>query len=109
METTNILEGTRAYMSKIQDVSNRDIQENYPTTWESGQAPTFEMTEGSKYFKIIRIQLQKSVFCFVEKATGNIYKAATWTRPAKHSRGNVFSDILPLTEASLYIRLKRRK
>lgn len=33
---------------------------------------------------------QVSVFCFIDKATGNVLKPATWATPAKHARGNVY-------------------
>lgn len=29
---------------------------------------------------------------FVEYATGDIFKCATWRAPAKHARGNIFSE-----------------
>ena len=36
----------------------------------------------------------RSVFCFVEKATGNVYKAASWKAPAKGIRGNILRPAL---------------
>ena len=41
--------------------------------------------------KRIRLFDDHGVFCFID-SEGNIYKAATWDRPAKHIRGNIFSD-----------------
>jgi len=43
---------------------------------------------GSKYAKLI-CQDSGSVFCFVELASGDIYKAASYAAPAKHARGNI--------------------
>lgn len=46
--------------------------------------------KGSKYYRIWSEQgSSKSVYCFVEKETGDIYKAASWKIPAKHARGNI--------------------
>lgn len=44
---------------------------------------------GKKYHKIV--QDERSVYGFVDNQ-GNIYKAASWARPAKHARGNIFSE-----------------
>ena len=43
-------------------------------------------TKGSKYFKVIR---GTSAYCFIEKETGDIFKAASWRAPAKGARANV--------------------
>jgi hypothetical protein len=34
----------------------------------------------------------RSVYCFVDKTNGNILKSASWKAPAKHARGNIFSE-----------------
>lgn len=49
---------------------------------------TMEFREGGRYVKIT--QNSGSVFLFVDKANGDILKAATWSAPAKHARGNIF-------------------
>lgn len=41
---------------------------------------------GRRYIKVITAG---SVYAFVEIATGDIYKPATWTAPAKYVRGNI--------------------
>lgn len=52
-----------------------------------------EFAEGSKYVKIVSVSAggSRSVHSFVEKSTGNIWKAASWAAPARNfTRGNVF-------------------
>jgi hypothetical protein len=52
-----------------------------------------EFEPGSKYVKVVKISSggSRSVHSFVEKETGNIWKAASWKAPAKNfARGNVF-------------------
>jgi len=52
-----------------------------------------EFEPGSKYVKVVKISSggSRSVHSFVEKETGNIWKAASWKAPAKNFvRGNVF-------------------
>ena len=56
--------------------------------------PTFEIKTGSKFHKIIRTSrsgVSRSVFAFVDKVTGDIFKPASWAAPAKHARGNVLN------------------
>ena len=43
----------------------------------------FETWEKSKYYGQYR---DGSVHCFVDKETGDVYKAASWAAPAKHIR-----------------------
>ena len=52
-----------------------------------------EIGGGRKYTKIIMdTGNQKSVWCFIDRKTGDILKPANWNRPAKHSRGNLYDD-----------------
>ena len=54
-----------------------------------------EFEAGSKYVKIVSISGggSRSVHCFVEKANGNILRAASWKAPARNFiRGNVFDQ-----------------
>src|SRR5262245_14317228 len=57
---------------------------------------TFE--RGPKYARIVKNDHQRSVFCFVELATGNILKAAGWKAPEKnHVRGNIANGAADVT------------
>lgn len=54
-----------------------------------------EFEAGSKYVKVVSISAggSRSVHCFVEKANGNILRAASWKSPARNFvRGNVFDQ-----------------
>lgn len=48
----------------------------------------YEIESGSKYHKIIMISCggSRSVHCFVDKKTGEVYKSASWKSPAKGIR-----------------------
>ncbi len=47
-------------------------------------------TRGSKYYKIIMNgRNHESVYCFVDKRNGDIYKSAGWSAPAKGIRGSI--------------------
>ncbi len=60
---------------------------------------------GRKYVRIVREETHgsgRSVICFVEKATGLIWKAAGWKAPALNfSRGNIWTDN-PFHNGSIY-------
>ena len=51
-----------------------------------------EFEEGNKYVKVVSVSWgSRSVHSFVEKKTGDIWRAASWKAPAKNFvRGNVF-------------------
>lgn len=53
------------------------------------EKPVISYTEGKRYVKLIR---RDSVHCFVDKRNGDVLKAAGWSAPAKHARGNIFDD-----------------
>ncbi len=63
--------------------------------------PVVEITKGGrKYIKLIRAEndpatgerraYSASVHSFVEVATGDIFKPASFSAPAKHARGNIY-------------------
>lgn len=59
-----------------------------------------EIKPGKKFYKIVeghtfrdsRENPSMSVYAFIDKETGDIYKPASWAAPAKHVRGNIFAD-----------------
>ena len=54
-----------------------------------GQLPpvTVNFKFGRKYVKVV---CKGSVWGFVDKESGVIFKAASWNQPAKHGRGNLY-------------------
>ena len=52
----------------------------------------FMFTEGKRFWKICMSHdgiKPSSSYGFVDKVTGDLYKAAGWNAPAKHVRGNI--------------------
>jgi len=85
---TNILENKN--LIKNIDVLVSDLKEEHKRQWEKSQ-DSFDYVVGKKYIKIVTTNAHgkpASAWGFVDK-DGHIYKAATWSRPAKHPRGNV--------------------
>jgi len=53
---------------------------------------TFSAEIGKRYVKIVlNVRGGRSVYCFVEIATGLVYKSASWRAPAKHPRGTIYA------------------
>lgn len=48
---------------------------------------------GRKYARVFmeRAEGSRSVYCFVDRKTGDVLKAASWKAPAKHARGNIYA------------------
>jgi hypothetical protein len=72
------------------------IVRNYESRYENPNGERFgiEFDEGSKYVKVVSISWgSRSVHSFVEKKTGDIWRAASWKAPARNfARGNVFDE-----------------
>jgi hypothetical protein len=55
--------------------------------------PTVTTKFGTKYVRIFKRKYgQESIACFIDMRNGDILMAATYKAPAKHARGNIFSD-----------------
>ncbi len=54
----------------------------------------FSIETGKKYLKIVSVSYgdNKSVHAFVDKNTGDLYKASSWKAPAKGVRFNLMND-----------------
>ena len=67
-------------------------------------APIFTVpTAGRKYLRVVRTDAGRSVYCFIEKATGNIWKAAGWKGPALNfPRGNIYDEHGGLLNCNAY-------
>ena len=53
---------------------------------------TLVLQEGPKFLKVCRQEAGEvsSVHAFIDRSSGDVLKPASWARPAKHARGNVF-------------------
>lgn len=74
--------------------------------YDMTKVPTFGIEYGKRFAKIVVTTWgQKSVHCFVEITTGNIYKASGWSAPAKGIRGNISNEKKPLLCGQFYLRM----
>jgi len=85
------------------DYANEQIAEI-----ENGSANLmkFEVREGRKYYKVVQSEYEtwngsphfeqyrdRSVHSFVDKETGEVFKPASWNRPAKHVRFDMRNEV----------------
>ena len=97
----------------------RNLKKNYESWGDSSPYGNsmkgyFDVETGRKYYKIVHVQtttndVHTSVHCFVDKKTGDVYKAAGWAAPAKGVRFNILRDMDILRNADwagsyLYLR-----
>jgi len=85
---TAIEQATYEYLQLLERNANKDAP-------SERLRYTFEIQPGSKYLKVTQTLggSNLSVHSFIEKATGNILKPATWKAPVKDARYNLFSDM----------------
>lgn len=60
------------------------------------------MVGGKNIRVVITTWGQRSVFCFVDRATGDVLKADGWARPAKHARSNINADDFGMSGVTAY-------
>ena len=65
-----------------------------PSLLEMYKNGKFRADLGKKYARIVMEETpgQASAFGFVDIVTGDIYKSASWSTPAKGVRGSIFED-----------------
>lgn len=96
------MEKIRAYVKEIEEAQKAEWAK---LNYNMSKVPEFGIEVGKRFAKITCTSWgQKSVHCFVEMSTGDIYKAATWNAPAKKVRGNINSEKKPLLGYDFYNR-----
>lgn len=79
--TTEFDTKLNSFVAGCQDLINK--------AYTSGiNVPQLKAQHGPKYVKVVRADT--SVYCFINKLTGDVLKPASWSAPAKHARGNIF-------------------
>ncbi|GAA0005257.1 DUF7717 family protein [Bradyrhizobium elkanii] len=81
----DLQQAIQTFFEGCKRIAESHRQANYPRN----PAPEWKLQELQKRFRIVN---GSGVHCFVDKATGDVLKAETWARPAKHARGNVFDE-----------------
>lgn len=87
-------------LSQLTDLAKSEYDRLFPNL-----APAVYSAMSGKRFDRIVVEngdgTHRRVWGFIEKRTGDIYKAASWSQPAKHTRGTIFAND-PLENADIY-------
>jgi hypothetical protein len=87
--TESVEDGIKAFVAHLKAMTDAYFAKNYTNL----TPPTWEITSGPRFVRIVKADApgsSRSVYCFVEKSTGLIWKAAGWKAPALNfPRGNV--------------------
>ena len=85
-------EQIEAYVSEWNDLYREHLDAVCPSMQES-----LTINWGRKFAKVVRVRPDSvtggAAHAFIEIATGDIFKPATWAAPAKHARGNISQPI----------------
>jgi hypothetical protein len=88
--------GPKAKAPKALEGTDADIAawvEKVNGAFPLDRGATRKVEYGRKYARVFveRTGGSRSVYCFVDRTTGDVLKAASWKAPAKHARGNIFA------------------
>jgi hypothetical protein len=84
----------KSHYRSLSNGDNTDYHENCIAKLKNGEcAYSYVIESGRKYHKVIMVidngpgrHVSRSVHCFIDKNTGEIYKSASWKSPAKNVR-----------------------
>jgi hypothetical protein len=79
----------RGHQHSIEKDMNVDYHQEQIVKLKNGDCPIdYQVETGKRYHKVIFVDGggSRSVHCFIDKNTGEVYKSATWKSPAKGVR-----------------------
>jgi hypothetical protein len=79
----------RGHQKFVNDADNQEYHQRKIDELKSGKSDIdYTIETGKKYHKVILVNGggSRSVHCFIDKNTGEVYKSATWRSPAKGVR-----------------------
>lgn len=68
------------------------IDKHFERVYPDNSVPQLSIVRGKRWIKIVNTDTQVSVHCFIDPQNGDVLKAASWERPAKYARGNLFDE-----------------
>ena len=83
--TTQFETALQTYFEGCQQVAEAHRTKNYPNV-------PMEAWRVDRLQKRVRIVSGSGCHSFVDIATGDVLKAASWKTPAKHARGNIYDE-----------------
>ena len=90
IEEQRFPENTKYYEERLAEIENGTYKDLYKFTFKTGKkfhkVYFLEYKEKCDYYNRPAGYSAGSVHCFIDRQTGEVYKAASWKAPAKHVR-----------------------
>ena len=87
IEEQRFPENTKYYEERLAEIENGTYKDLYKFTFKTGKkfhkVYFLQYEEASEYYNRPAGYRAGSVHCFIDKQTGEVYKAASWKAPAK--------------------------
>ena len=88
------------YLVELQAVSDKDWERQ---GYNMERKPIYSLNYGKRWTKVVVETFgSKSVHCFIDSLTGDLYKSASWKAPAKGIRGNINNEKKPYLSREFY-------
>lgn len=85
----------KEFIARVTKLNGEYMKDNFPSL----KVDPIKTAPGLRYVKVIR---GTSVYCFVDVFTGDVLKAASWKKPAKHARSNIFDEDFGMSGVTPY-------
>ncbi|WP_439357920.1 DUF7717 family protein [Bradyrhizobium sp. DASA03007] len=85
----------QTFFEGCQRINHEHMTQHYPRL----PKPEFKLEEMKVRWRVRR---DGSVHAFVDKNTGDVLMPASWSKPAKHARGNIFDEHNGLANMGTY-------
>lgn len=92
MNNDRFEEAANMYLAMVRERHNDYYEANYPNLPRPVFDISFRGGVNAKVFSVSSDGRPAAVHSFVNKASGDVLKPAGWSAPAKHARGNIYSD-----------------
>ena len=95
--TISFAEALSRFLTAINKATEEHAKEfcdsmEYSDTDEEAYFQPVTVMQGRKYLRVVTNNgNSRSVYCFINRETGDILKAAGWASPAKGKRGSIFN------------------
>lgn len=104
-------EALQEWLRRTQQMIDDYYAEHYPR-----QGKKLSLMRGRRYVRVVeestmngRTGMGRSVYVFIDTRNGDVLKPASWKGPAKHARGNIFTEQLGVgPHAAHYLRNQQR-
>lgn len=91
VESNDFDSALKAFIADSQQKIDQRIMKRWPEGAPVHTKETLELIPGKRFIKVVKRDVNsRSAWAFVDKATGDVYKAASWAAPAKHARANIY-------------------